>query len=155
MILMEEGLNDKATIYSTDVNESFVQNCYDGVFPLDQLEKFEKTYLKSGGRASLANYISGGGATGMFDSVLRRNIVFSRHNLATDSSFNEFNAIFCRNPLKFFDCKTQEKAHLLLHESLTLFGFLGLTQGETPESAPTAPCYAEFDQEHNLYRKVR
>jgi chemotaxis protein methyltransferase CheR len=79
----------------------------------------------------------------------------SRHNLATDSSFNEFNAIFCRNPLKFFDCKTQNRAHLLLHESLALFGVLGLTQGETLENAPTASFYDEFDQEHNLYRKVR
>jgi chemotaxis protein methyltransferase CheR len=154
IILLEEGVYEKSMFYGTDVNEGFIQSCYDGVFPLSDLEKYEKIYQKSGGRASLAQYFSGGGKSGMFDSVLRKNMVFSRHNLATDSSFNEFNAIFCRNPIKFFDRKTQERAHLILHESLNLFGILGLTQGETLENAPTAAHYAEFDQENNLYRKI-
>jgi chemotaxis protein methyltransferase CheR len=154
IILLEEGLYEKSTIYSTDANDSFVQSCYDGIFPLGQLEKYDKIYVKSGGRESLATYFSGGGTSGMFDAVLRRNMVVSRHNLATDSSFNEFNAIFCRNPLKFFDRKIQDRAHRLLHESLILFGILGLTQGDSLESAPTVQCYTEFDQEHNLYRKV-
>ena len=90
----------------------------------------------------------------MFDAALRKNMVLSRHNLATDSSFNEFNAIFCRYPLRFFDRKTQERAHLLLHESLSAFGILGLTQGETLENSPTADRFLAFDQENNLYRKV-
>lgn len=154
IILLEEGVYEKSMIYGTDVNEGFVQNCFDGVFPLNQLEKYEKIYQKSGGRASLTEYFSGGGKTGMFDGALRRNMVFARHNLATDSSFNEFNAIFCRNPLKFFDRKVQERAHQVLHESLEQFGILGLTQGETLEQAATAACYEEFDQENNLYRKV-
>lgn len=154
IILLEEGLYEKTTIYGTDVNDGFLQACYDGVFPLAQLEKYDKVYSKSGGRSSLAHYFSGGGASGIFDSVLRRNMVFSRHNLATDSSFNEFNAVFCRNPLKFFDRKTQDKAHRLVHESLILFGILGLTQGETLEAAPTADCFEPLDQEHNLYRKI-
>jgi chemotaxis protein methyltransferase CheR len=154
MILAEEGLHEKSTIYSTDVTDRFVQACYAGVFPLHQLEKYEKIYVKSGGRRSLSDYFSGGGREGMFDAYLRRNMVFSRHNLATDGSFNECNAVFCRNPIKFFDRKTQERAHAVLYESLIVFGILGLTQGETLESAPTAACYEELDQEHNLYRKT-
>ena len=79
---------------------------------------------------------------------------FSRHNLATDGSFNECNAVFCRNPIKFYDLKTQERAHTIIYESLILFGILGLTQGETLEHAPTAQRYEELDQECNLYRKI-
>lgn len=154
IILAEEGLHEKSTIYGTDVNEGFIQACYDGIFPLDQLDKYQKIYQKSGGRRSLADYFSGGGSQGMFDTYLRRNMVFSRHNLATDGSFNECNAVFCRNPIKFFDLKTQERAHGLIHESLILFGILGLTQGETLENAPTAKYYEELDQEYNLYRKT-
>ncbi len=154
IILLEEGVFEKSVIYGTDVNDTFIQNCYDGIFPLSQLEKYEKLYQKSGGRASLAQYFSGGGKSGMFDTALRKNMVLSRHNLATDSSFNEFSAVFCRHPLRFFDRKVQERAHLLLHESLSPFGILGLTQGETLENAPTADRFAAFNQEHNLYRKV-
>ena len=135
------------------MNEGFIQACSNGIFPLDQLDKYQKIYQKSGGRRSLADYFSGGGSQGMFDLYLRRHMVFSRHNLATDGSFNECNAVFCRNPLKFFDLKTQRRAHDLIHESLILFGILGLTQGETLESA-SAKWYEELDQEHNLYRKT-
>ncbi|HEX7862584.1 MAG TPA: CheR family methyltransferase [Verrucomicrobiae bacterium] len=154
IILLEEGVYEKSVIYGTDVNEGFLQSCYDGVFPLTELEKYEKIYQKSGGRASLAQYFSGGGKSGMFDTALRKNMVFSRHNLATDSSFNEVSAIFCRNPLKFFERKMQDRAHTVLYESLNMFGILGLTQGETLEHAPTAGRFVEFDQENNLYRKV-
>jgi chemotaxis protein methyltransferase CheR len=154
IILLEEGLQEKSILYGTDVNEGFIQACYHGVFPLAQLEKYEKIYQKSGGRRSLADYFSGGGLQGMFDIILRRNMVFSRHNLATDGSFNECNAVFCRNPIKFFDLKTQERAHDIIHESLIMFGILGLTQGETLENARTVNYYEELDQEYNLYRKI-
>ena len=154
IILLEEGVYEKSMIYGTDVNEGFIQNCQAGVFPLSQLEKYEKIYQKSGGRSTLTQYFSGGGKTGMFDSALRKNMVFSRHHLATDSSFNEFNAIFCRNPLKFFDRTVQEKAHWVLYESLEQFGVLGLTQGDTLEQAPTSSRFEAFDQENNLYRKI-
>lgn len=154
IILLEEGIYEKSVIYSTDVNDSYIQACFDGVFPLNHLEKYEKLYQKSGGRSTLANYFSGGGKTGMFDAALRKNMVLSIHNLATDSSFNEFNAVFCRYPLKFYDRATQERAHQVLHQSLTLFGVLGLTQGETLENAPTSQSFVELDQEYNLYRKI-
>ena len=154
VVLLEEKLQDKVTLYATDVNDAFIQQHVDGVFALDQLEKYEKVYKKGGGRASLSHYFSGGGSSGMFDSVLRRNMVFARHNLATDGSLNEFNAIFCRNPLKRFDRAVQRRAHLLLHESLVQFGILGLPQGETLEGAPTADAFEEFDPEHSLYRKI-
>ena len=154
IILLEEGVYEKSMIYGTDVNEAFLQSCYDGVFPLSELEKYEKLYQKSGGRSSLSNYISGGGKNGMFDSILRKHMVFSRHNLASDGSFNEFNAIFCRTPMKFFDREVQARVQELLHESLNMFGVLGLTQADTLELSPKRNCYEEFDQENNLYRKV-
>lgn len=154
IIILEEGLSEKVTIYATDLNEAFLEDCSGGSFSLAELEKYEKLHKKGGGRASLSHYFSGGGNTGVFDSVLRRNMVFSKHNLATDGSLNEFNVIFCRTPLKYFNRRTQERAHELIHESLVPFGILGLTQGESLENSPAAPCYEEFDQECNLYRRI-
>jgi chemotaxis protein methyltransferase CheR len=154
IILMEEGIYEKSVIYTTDVNETFIQRGFDGIFSLSQLPNYENIYDKAGGRASLSKYFSGGGEQGVFDSILRRTMVFSQHNLATDGSFNEFNAIFCRNPLKFFDLPTQERAHRLIYESLSLFGILGLTSADTLDSSSTKDCYVELDSEYNLYRKI-
>ena len=154
IILMEEGVYEKSVIYSTDVNDTLTQRGFDGIFPLSQLPNYENTYEKGGGRASLSKYFSGGGEHGMLDSILRRNMVFSQHNLATDGSFNEFNGIFCRNPLKFYDRNIQERAHGILYESLALFGILGLTQGECLENSARKDCYVQLDADHNLYRKT-
>ena len=56
IILAEEGLHEKSTIYGTDATERFVQSCYDGVFPLQHLEKYEKKPATPG-----KNYIRPGG----------------------------------------------------------------------------------------------
>ena len=151
--LLEEGVYDRCVIYSTDANEAAIQQCHDGIFPLSQLPKYENIYEKSGGRESLDRYFSGGGESGMFDLLLRRNMVFARHNLATDSSFNECNAVFCRFPLKFLDRTTQERAHQVIYDSLVRFGILGLSRGETVDNHP-ARSYSEFDPELSLYRKA-
>ena len=151
--LLEEGVYDRCVIYSTDVNEAAIQQCYDGIFPLSQLPKYENIYEKSGGRGTLDRYFSGGGESGMFDLFLRRNMVFARHNLATDSSFNECNAVFCRFALKFLERSSQERAHQVIYDSLVQFGILGLSRGESLESSPARP-YSEFDSELGLYRKA-
>src|SRR5947208_10591383 len=46
-----------------------------------------------------------------------RNIVFSQHNLVTDRSFSEFNVIFCRNVLIYFDRELQDRVHAILQRS--------------------------------------
>lgn len=154
IILDEEGVYEKSVLYGTDVHECNLQNCVDGVFPLEEVDRFAKIYEASGGRRRFENYITGGGQSAMFDRGLRKNMVFSQHNLATGTSFNEFNAIFCRKPLKIFDPATQERAGNVLYESLVLFGILGLNPGETLRSPQFASRFAELDREHNLYRKI-
>ena len=51
-------------------------------------------------------------------------MVFSTHNLAGDTSFNEFQMIVCRNVLIYFNQQLQEKVLELFYESLCMFGFL-------------------------------
>ena len=46
-------------------------------------------------------------------AALTRNVVFSQHNLVTDRSFSEFNVIFCRNVLIYFERILQNKVHAL------------------------------------------
>ncbi|UTW70960.1 hypothetical protein KHA80_18655 [Anaerobacillus sp. HL2] len=44
-----------------------------------------------------------------FESFLKKNITFAQHNLATDSSFNEFHVIICRNVLIYFNEQLKEE----------------------------------------------
>ena len=46
---------------------------------------------------------------GRLAPALLKNIVFAQHNLVTDSSFNEFNFICCRNVLIYFNKSLQDR----------------------------------------------
>lgn len=154
IILLEEGVYEKSVIYSTDVNEPVLRRCEGGDFPLKDLADYQEIYHESGGKGELKAYFSGGGERGVFNATLRRNMVFAQHSLTTDSSFNEFNAIFCRHSTKSFNHVTRNRTHKLLNESLVLFGILGLSPAESVSETVIEKFFEEFDPEQNLYRKI-
>jgi chemotaxis protein methyltransferase CheR len=151
---LEEGIYDKSVIYSTELTEASLHKTQDGLFPMNEVEHYDRIYQRGGGRAHFSVYYSPGEESAMFDTALRKNIVFGQHSFATDSSFNEFNAIFCRTSLRVFERSAQERAHKLFYDSLVLFGVLGLTPEESLEWSPARTCFAELDRDHNLYRKI-
>lgn len=154
IILLEEGIYERSTLYHTDVDELAVARARDGLFPMAELRDYERLYLDSGGTTRLDGYCSRGEESGMFDAMLRRNMVFARHDFATDGSLNEFNAIFCRNSLGSLERRTRGRAEETFCESVVLFGILGLTHGERLETPATVERFARLDQEHNLYRRI-
>jgi chemotaxis protein methyltransferase CheR len=81
-------------------------------------------------------------------------MVFSPHNLVTDSSFNEFNVILCRNVLIYFDKTLQQRVHHLLYESLNRFGILGLGRQESLKFTPYEKQYEALDVREKLYRRI-
>src|SRR5262249_39213787 len=106
----------------------------------------------AGGRHGFAQWYSVRNHQAVLDPELRRNVVFSPHNLATDGSFNEFNLVLCRNVLIYFNRSLQERVHRLLYQSLVHFGFLGLGAKETVRFTPHEAHYTELSE--RLYRKV-
>jgi len=153
-LLEEEGLYDRCRIYATDMNEGALQKAATGVFPLAAMREHTARYQAAGGRRSFSEYYAVRNRDVAFDRRLRRNVVFAQHNLVTDRSFNEFNAILCRNVLIYFSRPLQERVHRLLYESLGRLGFLGLGSKETVQFTPFERRYQTVDAVHKLYRKV-
>jgi chemotaxis protein methyltransferase CheR len=153
-LLEEDGLYDRCRIYATDMNEGSLQKAATGAFPLAAMREHTARYLAAGGRRSLSEYYAVRNRDVVFHRRLRRHMVFAQHNLVTDRSFNEFNAILCRNVIIYFRRPLQERVHLLLYESLGRLGFLGLGSKETVQFTPFERNYEAFDPVHKLYRKV-
>ena len=153
-LLEEEGLYDRCHVYATDMNEAALQRAASGVFPLAVMREHTARYMAAGGRRSFSEYYAVRDRQVTFHRRLRRNVVFAQHNLVTDQSFNEFNAILCRNVLIYFGRPLQERVHRLLYESLGRLGFLGLGSKETVQFTPFESRYQVFDPVHKLYRKV-
>jgi chemotaxis protein methyltransferase CheR len=154
VLLEEEGLYDRCQIYATDMNEGALKKAASGTFPLAAMREHTSRYLAAGGRRSFSEYYAVRDRAAVFHPRLRRNLVFAQHNLVTDGSFNEFNAILCRNVLIYFRRPLQERVHRLLYESLGRLGFLGLGSKETVQFTPFQRRYQTVDAVQKLYRKV-
>jgi chemotaxis protein methyltransferase CheR len=154
ILLAEEGLYERCRIYATDMNESLLREAEKGHFPVSSMQVNTANYLKAAGRGPFSRYYTVKGERAVFEPRLRRNVVFALHNLATDGVFNEFNAVFCRNVLIYFNKGLQERVHGLLYESLGRFGYLGLGSKESLRMTPFEARYEELDGPGKLYRKV-
>ena len=155
ILLQEEGLYDRCRIYATDMNEVVLKKAKTGIFPLKQMQEYTQLYQQAGGKKSFSEYYTAAYDNAIFRASLKENIIFSHHNLATDSSFNEFNAILCRNVLIYFNPSLQQRVHKLLYESLGMFGVLGLGHQETLNFTPYQKHYETIESREKLYRRVK
>ncbi len=153
ILLFEEGLYHRCRIYATDMNEVVLSKAKAGIFPLRLMQEYTRLYQLAGGQKAFSEYYTAAYDAAIFRPFLRENIVFSAHNLVTDSSFNEFNVILCRNVLIYFNQKLQDQVHKLLYESLRRFGILGLGKQESLLGTPYEQDYQAVDSQEKLYRK--
>jgi MCP methyltransferase, CheR-type len=137
------------------MNEAVLKKAKEGIFPLDPMQEYTDNYVKAGGTESFSEYYTAKYKKAIFSPELQRNVVWAQHNLVTDSSFNEFNVIMCRNVLIYFNKSLQNRVHTLFYESLTMSGVLGLGKAESLKFTPHENCYDELDGRGKLYRKVR
>ncbi|EHQ89633.1 CheR family methyltransferase [Desulfosporosinus youngiae] len=155
ILLSEEGLYDKTRLYATDINENAIEMAKRGVYSLGKMKTYTSNYLNAGGRQSFSNYYTLRGENAVFDNVLRKNIVFAKHNLVSDSSFNEFNVIICRNVLIYFNKELENKVHGLFYNSLGPRGILALGKKETIKFTTYNDNYSKIDNEENIYQKMQ
>ena len=155
ILLKEEELYHRCRIYATDMNELVLRKAKAGIYPAKLMQEYTQQYLQAGGKRSFSEYYTAAYDHVIFRSSLRENIIFSQHNLAMDGSFNEFNVIFCRNVLIYFNQSLQDRVHQLLYESLNRFGVLGLGRQESIKFTPHEQQYEALEPREKLFRRIR
>ena len=154
ILLKEEGLYDRTRIYATDINEAVLVRARSGLFPLEKMQEYTENYLAAGGTQAFSEYYMAAYEGAQFDRSLADNIVFARHNLVTDQTFNEFHVIVCRNVMIYFDTPLQARVHRLFFDSLVRFGVLALGHKESIAFTPHENDYDVIDPSEKLYRKT-
>lgn len=153
ILLREEGLLERTIIYATDINAQTLEKAEAGVYDVDRIAGFTQNHRQSGSTTSLSDYYTAAYGRAVFDKMLKTNIVFSDHSLATDSVFAEVQLISCRNVLIYFNRSLQERALELFRESLCYRGFLGLGSKETIRYSAHAGAFAELVPRERIYQK--
>ena len=142
IVLAEEGLYDRTTIFATDLNDRALETAREGVYPLERIRGFTRNYQQSGGRESFSQYYHAQYENAVMSQALKRNMTFANHNLATDAVFGEMHLILCRNVLIYFGRELQNRALQLFVDSLIHRGFLCLG---SKESLMFSDAHSRFD----------
>jgi len=153
ILLKEAGLLHRTNIYATDINPHNVKTARAGIMALPDMKEYIRHYYEAGGREDFSDYYTVNGNLAAINKDLLEKVVFSRHNLATESSFNEFNLILCRNVMIYFNRQLQDKVVGLFSESLAPGGFLGLGDKESLIVSAHRRSFSRYSQTQKIYKK--
>lgn len=153
ILLHEEGLLRRCTIFATDLNEDVLNRARDGIYPLEDIQQHTQNYQAAGGKGSFSDYYHAQYGSAIISPWLKRNITFANHNLVTDRVFCEAHLIFCRNVLIYFNQTLQNQVLHLLTDSLHRAGVLCLGNREALDFSEVSPQFKTLDSREKIYQK--
>ncbi len=154
ILFNEAGLSDKSFIYGTDIHTAMLSEARSGVYSLRKIKSYEENYIQTELPGSLKDHFTIMNDAAGIRTNLRQNTLFSAHNLLTDSVFNQFQLITCRNVFIYFESNLQEKILRLFYNSLAPMGFLCLGTKETIRFPDMKHKFRVVNAKMNIYQKI-
>ncbi len=152
IFLKELGLLDRSLIYATDINDVILKNAENGLYSKENYNLFLKHYYQAGGNQSFSKYFNDHDNFVEIKDELKERILFFRHNLALDTKINDFQLIFCRNVIIYFDNELKNKIFDLFRDSLDNYGFLVLGESESLDGHVD---YRTIDKTNKIYKRKK
>lgn len=154
ILFADENLYNRSFFYGTDINSEVLKTAKNGIYELMKMRQNSENYSLTGAKNSLSKYY-----TAKYDAVsikhsLKKNVLFSVHNLVADGAFNQFQVISCRNVLIYFNVELQNKVIELFYNSLASFGFLCLGSKESIRDTDLKNRFKIIDKKHNIYQRI-
>ena len=112
-------------LLATDISEDALREAVNGIYPLERVDKIDKPTLQQ--------YFDFEDGRYRVKEELRRDVMFRKFNLMT-SIFplkGDFDMIFCRNVMIYFDNKTKAELAKKLYDQLRVGGYLFIGHSET------------------------
>lgn len=141
--LLKEHPNLRYEIHGSDLSTRVLQIASKGIYTHEQIEKdiqdprdVERFFIKRADHYEIKPDV-------------KRNIKFFQHNLMHNNFPKNFDIIFCRNVIIYFDKETKEKLFQKFFHSLGAHGFLFLGHSESLFNNPLFRYYRP-----SIYKKV-
>lgn len=154
ILFKEHHLYQRSFFYGTDINPNALERAKEGIYDLHQMKLYSENYRAMGSSHSLGAYYTAKYDAASIIRPLKKNTLFSVHNLVTDGPFNEFQVVVCRNVLIYFNATLQNKVIELFYNSLAMFGFLCLGSKETIRNTSLLKNFKIIDKKNNIYQKI-
>jgi chemotaxis protein methyltransferase CheR len=153
-ILLESfKLYDRSFFYGTDINEEVLKIGRNGIYSISKMRAYSENYYKVGLETPFSNYYTVKYDNAILNSAIKKNSLFSIHNLISDGVFNEFQLVICRNVLIYFEQELQDRVLTLMIDSLCPLGFLILGSKESIRSPQIRARLNVIDSDENIFQK--
>ena len=153
LLLAEQQLEARTEIFATVANEELLREAEQAFIPLGRLEVCAQYYRENGGTLALLDYFEVDGERAVLRADLRNRITWAQYNLVTDASFNEFEMILCPRAMADFGPVLRGRTLRLFHDSLALFGVLGLDR-EFDAGDPLGALYQPLFSGQSWYKRI-
>ncbi len=113
-------------IYASDLSNEMLKMCQRAIYPKEKVKEVPlstlHTYFQNG-TGRWQNYVK-------VKSRVQKHVKFAKHNLMSDSPIANFDIIFCRNVMIYFDAPTRQKVVDTLCSALNPGGyfFVGMSE---------------------------
>jgi len=154
VLLQQEGLYKRAFLYGTDINPKAIETARTGIYSLSSMKQYSENYSRIGIAGSLSDFYLAQYDAALIAGLLKKNTLFSVHNLVSDGVFNEFQMICCRNVLIYFNAELQQRVLQLFYDSLCPLGFLCLGAKEVLRGEEVSKKFRVIDKVQNIYQKI-
>lgn len=144
-ILEESQQQIPVKIFATDIDRHALEKASQGIYPASIANNIEPERLQKYFIAKDNSY--------QVVRKIRKKIIFSPHDLTTDTGFTRMHFISCRNVLIYLQPQLQNLVLRNLHFSLVTKGVLFLGESETVEAF--AEEFKPLDRKWKIYRKRR
>lgn len=154
ILLAEEKLYARTEVFATLASDEMLFEVREATLPAAHVEAAQQGYEASGGTGRLLDYFEIVDGRARLLPRLRERISWLQYCLVTDASFNEFNAILCCRALPDFGPVLRQRVLRLFHDSLALFGVLGIDRELVPGDA-FVEDYQPLFEGGAWYKRVR
>ena len=120
--LGKEEFRQRVKIYATDVDEDALATARQAGYGAKEIQPVPEEFRQK--------YFDAVGSRYVFNSDLRRSVIFGRHDLVQDAPMSRLDLLVCRNTLMYFNAETQGRILSRFHYALNANGFLFLGKAE-------------------------
>ncbi len=125
IVLQEMNLTEKVKIIASDMNKTALETARNGVYHKIKMADYDKKYLEYNKFGNFQKYYSTHDSSHYkMNSDLIKNVNFKYHNLITDAFIGQFDFVFCRNVMIYFDAISKNEILKKYYSLLKPGGYL-------------------------------
>lgn len=154
IVLKEMGIQAKAKAMATDINQDALKTAQSGLYHKIKMIENERNYREYASFGNFTRYYTSDGKTAQMDTGLINHVTFKYHNLITDAMQDQFDIIFCRNVMIYFDQKAKSKLMEKFYQALKPAGYFMIGFYDTMLPVIDEAKFKLVDPDAKIFQKV-